>query len=107
MRGGLAIERCGAELLSRLLPEGTVLKGQAFRYFVRSKPCTKRVVTAKPRRLDATPAEHNRGGSHTSPTIDVLSSPEHLLLNLEAADYPRFSCQIWTSATPNFIFFRD
>jgi hypothetical protein len=33
-----------------------VRKIQVFRYLVRSRPCTKRVVTAKPRSLDATPA---------------------------------------------------
>ena len=33
---------------------------QVFRYFVRSRPCTKRVVTAKPRSPDVTPAQHHR-----------------------------------------------
>jgi hypothetical protein len=82
-----------------------VRKIQVFRYFVRSRPCTKRVVTAKPRSLDATPAQHNRNASHISPTIDVLSSPEHLLLNLEVADYPPFFLLTWTVPFPNFVSF--
>ena len=33
MRGGPPIERCGAELLSALLPKGKVQESQVFRYF--------------------------------------------------------------------------
>jgi hypothetical protein len=43
--------------------KGKCEKAQVFQCFVRSRPGRKRVVTAKPRSLDATPAQHNRGGS--------------------------------------------
>jgi hypothetical protein len=63
MRSEPSIERCGAELLSALLLGGKMRRSRVFRYFLGSRRGRKRVVTAKPSSLDATPAQHNREGS--------------------------------------------
>jgi hypothetical protein len=106
MRAGPPIERCGAELLRTLLPEGKVRKSQVFRCFLRSLPATKRVVTAKPSRRTPRQRSTIAAARHTSPTIDALSSTGHRRLNPEAADHPHFYCLTRTVAAPNFVSLR-
>ena len=84
MRDGLAIERWGSGTCQRIARGIEVRKGQVFRYFVRSRSCAKKVVTAKPRSLDATPTQHNRRGS-------TQSSVRRLLCPVRSAKMERLS----------------
>jgi hypothetical protein len=52
-----------AELLSGLLPEGKVRKAQVFRNLRDRGPHGREFVTVKSHSLDATPAQHDSGGS--------------------------------------------
>ncbi len=67
MPAGPPIRGRGAELLRTLLPEGKVRKSQVFRYFLRSQPATKRVVTAKPSRWTPRQRSTITAAQHTNP----------------------------------------
>jgi hypothetical protein len=74
----------GAELLRMMLLEGKARKRLVIRYFLRSQPARRRVVTAKPSRW--TPRERSTTGAarHSTPTIEAVSSTGQRRLNPEA-----------------------